>query len=49
MMIIEIQKNMNYNKDLGLIYWATAGCASRVVLGVFESLGDRSTWYPWLN
>ena len=40
---------MNYNKDLGLIYWATAGCASRVGLGVFESLGDRYTWYPWLN
>lgn len=40
---------MNYNKDLGLIYWATAGCASRVGLGVFDSLGDRYTWYPWLN
>ena len=40
---------MNYNKDLGLIYWATAGCARRVGLAVFESLGDRYTWYPWLN
>ena len=42
-------KNMNYNKEFGLIYWATAGCASRVGLGVFDSLGDRYTYYPWKN
>ncbi len=46
-MIIEMLKNMNYNKEHGLIYWATAGCASRSNLSAFDSLGDRYTYYPW--
>lgn len=35
---------MNYNKENKLIYWGTAGCASRTSLAAFEGLGDRWTW-----
>jgi len=38
---------MNYNKEHGLIYWATAGCASRSSLHAFDMLGDRYTYHPW--
>ncbi len=37
---------MNYNKESKLIYWGTAGCASRTNLGAFDALGDRWTYYP---
>lgn len=35
---------MNYNKENKLIYWGTAGCASRTSLAAFEGLGDRWTY-----
>jgi hypothetical protein len=37
---------MNYNKESKLIYWGTAGCASRTNLGAFNGLGQRWTYYP---
>jgi hypothetical protein len=40
---------MNYNKEYGLLYWATAGCASRTNLAALDGLGDRWTYYPQNN
>jgi len=40
---------MNYNKELKLIYWGTAGCASRTNTGVFDRLGDRYTYWPHMK
>jgi hypothetical protein len=40
---------MNYNKEHGLIYWATAGCASRTNLTAFDAIGDRWTYFPYNN
>ena len=40
---------MNYNKENRLIYWATAGCASRTNLSAFDGLGDRFSYYPEEN
>lgn len=37
---------MNYNKELKLIYWGTAGCASRSNTSVFDLLGDRYSHWP---
>ena len=36
---------MNYNPKLKLVWWATAGCASRSNNGIFTNLGEESIMY----
>lgn len=39
------------NKQAKLIYWGTAGCASRSNLSFFREISEQGswTWLPWLN